>query len=296
MNLHLDTPISIGIPFFNAEKYLIDAIRSIFCQTHNNWELILLDDGSTDNSFKLAKSINDKRVRVFSDGLRKGLSYRLNDITTLSKYSFIARMDADDLIAPNKFEKQIRILIDNPNIDLISTNSFSIDKYDTLLGIGFKSHNDFSKDELLHKKGHGIVHPSIMGRKEWFLRNPYNNNIMIGQDYDLWIRAAGKKDFKILILDEPLFYYREEMNITLKKLMGAYETKYKVLKRHSEKNNFYFFIKFKLKVFIIRLLDKLNFLKLLSKRRTKRFNKSEKKLFNENLTIIKNTKLPGVDF
>jgi hypothetical protein len=86
------------------------------------------------------------------------------------------------------------------------------------------------------------------------------------------------------------------MNITLKKLMGAYETKYKVLKRHSEKNNFYFFIKFKLKVFIIRLLDKLNFLKLLSKRRAKRFNKSEKKLFNENLTIIKNTKLPGVDF
>jgi glycosyltransferase involved in cell wall biosynthesis len=294
--LHQNTPISIGIPFFNAEKYLIDAIRSIFCQTHNNWELILLDDGSTDNSLKLAKSINDKRIRVFSDGLRKGLSYRLNDITMLSNYSFIARMDADDLLAPNKFEKQVKILIDDPNIDLISTNSYSIDKYDTLLGKGFKSYNDFSKDELLHKKRHGIVHPSIMGRKEWFLRNPYNNNITIGQDYDLWIRAAEKKDFKILILDEPLFYYREEMNITLKKLMGAYETKYRVLKKHSDKNNFYFFIKFKLKVIIIRLLDKLNFLKLLLKRRTKRLNKNEKKLFNENLKIIKTTKLPGLDF
>lgn len=296
MTLNQDTPISVGISFFNAEKYLADAIRSIFCQTHNNWELILLDDGSTDNSLKLAKSINDKRVRVFSDGLRKGLSYRLNDITTLSKYSFIARMDADDLIAPNKFEKQVKILIDNPNLDLISTNSFSIDKYDTLLGKGFKSHNDFSKNGLLHKKGHGIVHASIMGRKEWFLRNPYNNNIITGQDYDLWIRAAEKKDFKILILDEPLFYYREEMNITLKKLMGAYETKYRVFKIHSYKNNFYFFIKYKLKVFIIRLLDKLNFLKLLSKRRTKRFNKSEKKLFNKNLALIKSIKLPGIDY
>jgi hypothetical protein len=85
------------------------------------------------------------------------------------------------------------------------------------------------------------------------------------------------------------------MNITLKKLMGAYETKYRVLKRHSDKNNFYFFIKFKLKVFIIRLLNKLNFLKLLSKRRTKRFIKSEKKLFNENLALIKSIKLPSVD-
>jgi len=296
MTLNLNTPISIGISFFNAEKYLIDTIRSIYCQTHNNWELILLDDGSTDNSLKLAKYINDKRVRVYSDGVRKGLSSRLNDITKLSKYSFIARMDADDLIAPNKFEKQVKILIDNPNIDLVSTNTFSFDKYDRLLGKGLKSNNNFSKDELLHKKGHGIVHASIIGRKEWFLRNPYNENITTGQDYDLWIRAAEKKDFKILILDEPLFYYREEMNITLKKLMGAYETKYRVLKKHSEKNNFYFFIKFRLKVFIIRLLDRLNLLKLLSKRRTKPFNKNEKRLFHENLDLIKSIKLPGIDY
>ena len=296
MALNLDTPISIGIPFFNAEKYLIDAIRSIFCQTHNNWELILVDDGSTDNSLKLAKSINDKRVRVFSDGLSKGLSSRLNDITTLSKYSFIARMDADDLIEPSKFEKQIKILIDNPYIDLISTNSFSINKYDTLLGKGFKSHNDFSKNGLLHKKGHGIVHASIMGRKEWFLRNPYNNNIITGQDYDLWIRAAEKKDFKILILDEPLFYYREEMNVTFKKLNGAYKTKYNVQKRHSGKGNFYFLMRFKMKVLIIKILNNFNLLKLLLKRRTKPINEKENSIFYKNLAIIKGVKIPGIDF
>ena len=86
------------------------------------------------------------------------------------------------------------------------------------------------------------------------------------------------------------------MNITLKKLTGAYETKYRVLKRYSTKNNLYFLTKFKFKIFIVRLLDKFNFLKLLLKRRSKPFNRNEKALFEKNLKIIKTTKLPGLDF
>ena len=296
MNSNLTTPITIGISFFNAETYLIDAIRSIFCQTHKHWELILVDDGSKDNSLNLVKSINDERIRVISDGMRKGLSARLNQIVNLAKHSLIARMDADDLNAPNKFEKQIEFFNKNPDLDLICTDYLSIDNKDILLGKGLKYFNKFSIDDLLNKKGHGIIHPSIMARKEWFLRNPYNENIKTGQDYDLWIRAAEKKDFKIIILNEPLFYYRQEMNVTLKKLTGAYETKYRVLKKYSTKNNLYLLIKFKFKIFIVRLLDKFNFLKLLLKRRSKPFNRNEKALFEKNLKIIKATKLPGLDF
>ena len=99
----------------------MDAIRSIFYQTHKNWELILVDDGSTDRSLNLAMSIIDERIRVVSDGENKGLSYRLNQIVSLARYSLVARMDADDLMAPNKFQKQIKILNDNPELDLIST-------------------------------------------------------------------------------------------------------------------------------------------------------------------------------
>jgi len=60
--------ITIGMPFYNAEKYLADAIRSVFAQTYQDWELILMDDGSTDQSLEIAKSVDDPRVRVFSDG------------------------------------------------------------------------------------------------------------------------------------------------------------------------------------------------------------------------------------
>ena len=60
-------PVSIGLPFFNAERFLIDAVKSVFAQTHQDWELILMDDGSTDRSLEIAKSIRDPRVRVYSD-------------------------------------------------------------------------------------------------------------------------------------------------------------------------------------------------------------------------------------
>jgi len=83
-------PVTIGLPFYNAEKYLTDAIRAVFAQTHQHWELILIDDGSTDGSLKIAKSVQDPRVRVYSDGKNKKLAARLNEITKLAKYEYIA--------------------------------------------------------------------------------------------------------------------------------------------------------------------------------------------------------------
>ena len=296
MGKNSSTPVTIGISFFNAEEYLVDAIRSIFCQTHNNWELILINDGSTDNSLNLANSIDDGRIRVISDGERKGLAYRLNQIVNLARYPLIARMDADDLLAPNRFEKQIKFLNENPNLDLICTGYFSIDNKDILLGKGPKYYNDFSIDELLNKKGHGIVHPSIMGRKKWFIRNTYNEKIKTGQDYDLWVRAAEKKDFKIYLLDEPLFYYREEMNVDLNKLERSYKIKYTTLMSHTNKNKMLLFLNYKLKVIAIRILDILNILKILLKRRSIPVNDKDKALYNKNLATIKATILPGVDF
>ena len=295
MSLNSDTPISIGISFFNAEKYLIDAIRSIYYQTHKNWELILIDDGSTDDSLKLARSVYDKRIRVISDGENKGLSFRLNQIVKIASYSLIARMDADDIMASNKIQRQIKILNDNPELDLISTNCLSINNNDQLIGKGKKYYSDFSVGELINKKGHGIIHPSIIGRKKWFLRNPYNEHIKIGQDYELWIRAAKKDDFKIFIIDEPLFYYREEMNIKLKKILGAYKTKYNVQLTHNNKIKFFLFLNYKIKIVIVRLLKNLKLFNILLKRRSVPYSRNEKKLFDKNLSDLKSTKLPGID-
>jgi glycosyltransferase involved in cell wall biosynthesis len=79
--------MTIGIPFYNAEAYLGDAIRSIFAQTYHDWELILVDDGSTDRSLEIARAVRDPRVRVISDGQNRRLPYRLNQITAVPIFS-----------------------------------------------------------------------------------------------------------------------------------------------------------------------------------------------------------------
>src|SRR5438309_10301144 len=89
--------VSIGIPFLNARRFLADAVRSVFAQTCDDWELLLVDDGSTDGSLDVVRSIDDPRVRVISDGTNRGLCARLNQIASLARGKYLARMDADDL-------------------------------------------------------------------------------------------------------------------------------------------------------------------------------------------------------
>jgi glycosyltransferase involved in cell wall biosynthesis len=212
-------PISIGIPFYNAETFLLNAIKSVFAQTYTDWELILIDDGSTDNSLKIANSIDDPRVRVYSDGKNKKLATRLNEIVKLAKYDLIARMDADDLMSPTRLEKQIQILNENPQIDLVTSGLFSIT--DDLEPVGVRwHHNTFiTFDEILNKTSCGIVHAAILGRKKWFLRNKYNESLIIAQDFELWVRTYHKSDLNIFLIQEPLYYYREESSATAKKCL-----------------------------------------------------------------------------
>ncbi|MCW1511070.1 glycosyltransferase family 2 protein, partial [Acinetobacter baumannii] len=96
--------ISIGIPFYNAENFLANAIQSVINQSFKDWELILVDDGSTDKSLDIAREFEkkDNRIKVISDGLNLKLPARLNQIITISKYDFIARMDADDIMHPDR--------------------------------------------------------------------------------------------------------------------------------------------------------------------------------------------------
>lgn len=215
-------PVSIGIPFFNAEATLLDSIRSVFAQTHQAWELILLDDGSTDGSLEIARSIDDPRVRVYTDGQNKRLAARLNEMTRLARHEYMARMDADDLMSPRRIERQLELLVSRPDIDLVATGVCSLSDDYRPVGIRPIAHGHTVTPRGLLSGQSGILHASVLGRREWFQRNPYKESLAKSQDTNLWVRAYSKKDLHIAFVPDPMYYYREDGNVSTSKLLLAY--------------------------------------------------------------------------
>jgi glycosyltransferase involved in cell wall biosynthesis len=265
--------ITVGIPFYNAEKYLSDAIKSVIAQTYPYWELILIDDGSKDDSLKIAQDFAaiDNRIRVISDGINKRLPARLNQIIKEAKYDYIARMDADDLIHTERLEKQIFFLKSNLQYDLVSTSLLSINNSDNVIGVrAYLPKVVTKKDALMGNSG--IVHASILAKKEWCKRNLYNENNGLAEDYELWLNAVLKNDLRVGFLPEYLYYYREEGNVTRVKMLKGYNTQMKIVNKYyenilTEKQYFILMMKFLFKKITVNLADKLNLMHLILKKR-----------------------------
>lgn len=217
-----DIYVTICIPFYNAESTLLDAVRSVFAQTHESWELILIDDGSTDRSLEIAQSIDDPRVTVYSDGENRKLAGRLNQLVSMAKYDFIARMDADDMMAPNRIETLLEILINNEKYDLASCGTYSIKEDGSFNGYRGADEQNYTFEGLIDKS-QGFLHAGLIARKSWYERNTYDESLPLGQDSDLWLRAAKIGDFRAISIKEPLYMYREEGNVTSQKLLRAYK-------------------------------------------------------------------------
>lgn len=223
-------PVSIGIPFFNAERFLLDAIKSVFAQTHEDWELILMDDGSSDRSLDIAHSIHDPRVRVYSDGENKKLAARLNEIRSLSRHDFMARMDADDLMATDRIEKQLAFMFEHPEIDLVTTGVCSITDDSVPYGIRVPKAGHLPTPYQVLSGQHGIVHAAVLGKRDWFFRNPYDPTDHWGEDYRLWVRASLERDLSVGFIREPLYFYREEGSANSKKMLTGQRMRREVIR------------------------------------------------------------------
>jgi glycosyltransferase involved in cell wall biosynthesis len=187
--------ISVVMPFFNCESTLGDAIRSIMWQTYENWELLLFDDGSTDNGLKVAHSFNDPRLRIFSSEENKGLSTRLNQCVATARGDFIARMDSDDVSYPDRFEKQLAHLQSRPEIDLLGTGMVVFGAGGRITG---KRRIPQSHEEICRRprQGFAIGHPTWMGRASWFKSNPYNVDMPAAEDWELLFRTYKTARFE----------------------------------------------------------------------------------------------------
>jgi len=209
--------VSIGISFYNDAETLGDAIRSIFAQTFQDWELILVDDHSSDSSLSIAQSVFDRRVRVYNGGSEKGFSCQLNRIMELANGKYYARMDGDDMMHPERISKQINCLEKNQNIDLVDTGMYSMDQHSNLKGIRNLTSIDYRPEILL---GRGLLfHPTVTGHIEWFKKNPYDPKYLRAEDRELWCRTYKNSNF--FRVKEPLYFYREGRVNANKYLMGG---------------------------------------------------------------------------
>ena len=284
--------VSIGIPFYNAEKYLAFAIQSVIAQSYENWELILIDDGSKDNSLKIAQEFaaKDKRIRVISDGVNKKLPARLNQIIREAQYDYIARMDADDIMHPERLEMQFNFLKNNINFDLVSSGLISIDNNNQVKG--FRCVDELYYDFITPKLSYPVVHPSIMARKSWFERNQYSEKYPRAEDFELWTRSIRSNDFKMAVLPDLLLYYREEGNLSLDKIINSYKDILKIyLQDHSKSTLDVEVLRLNLKILLSRIFYYTGNLQKLASRRNEKFNRIDLEHYQQILNQVITTKI-----
>ncbi len=277
--------ITIGIPFYNAEKYLEQAIHSVINQTYTNWELILLDDGSVDRSLDIAKSFNDPRIKLISDGENKGLVIRLNQLTTLINGIYYARMDADDIMHYERISKQLKFLLNNPEVDVVGSRYYSIDINNKIVGITDVNLTPDSVHSFL--KSGCFAHPTILGKSEWFRNNPYNENWnTMMEDYELWLRTISISNFTNI--KEPLLFYRSVGVPTLKKYSRQTFNVIKLIQKRKYYNIdffdmvYYSFVNL-LKIIIYFLFYLIGGLEFIVKKRSKSISNKE---FDEATKIL----------
>jgi len=209
MNKVIETPlISVLLSVYNDDENIKKSIDSILSQSYKNIELLVIDDGSTDKTYKILNDIKDSRLKIFRNKDNLGLTKSLNILIKKSQGQILARQDSDDISLPTRLEVQYNTL-HKSQLDACTTRAFikntkkSIPKFSYLLPVNF-----------VIKYKNPFIHGTLMVRKNAVLNvGMYDENIKYAQDYKLFIELL-KKNYKIKILKNKLYVLNMENNIS----------------------------------------------------------------------------------
>lgn len=225
--------ISVVMAAFNAEKYLAEAIQSILNQTYTDFEFIIVNDGSTDDTEKIILSFNDKRIVYLKNSTNKGLIFSLNEGISKSKGQYIARMDADDISLPTRLQEQYNAFQSNTSAIVVSSNYFLLT--DSKLQL-IKSSYSNSQLKTLLLFATCFCHPTVMFKKQ-SNRSYYNSEFLHAEDYKLWTELAFEGEF--VYLAKPLLKYRHHTNqVSVKHRLNQLEINNKIRSDYLSKANF----------------------------------------------------------
>lgn len=230
--------VSVIMSVYNAEKYLKVAIDSILDQTYSNFELILINDYSSDDSEAIMKQYQaeDPRIIILENEENIGLTKSLNRGLALARGEYVARMDADDISVPERFEKQVKFLDEHPDYSFVSCIAQYIDENGKPEQMRlFPETNEEIYDMM--PKVDAVMHPGVMFRREDIAQiGNYCEDFRVVQDYDLWFRgmAAGYKFYNI---QEPLVLFRRNDSYNTRKSKAYRMVDYQVRKKGYRINN-----------------------------------------------------------
>ena len=193
--------VSVIIPVYNGEKYISEAIDSVLNQTYKDFEIIVIDDGSRDNTPKILKEYGDK-IRWKSQE-HKGQASALNEGINMAKGKYIAYLDADDVFLPERLEIEVKYLDAHPDVGLVYSDFYKIDKNGKIRRI-IKSR---PQDNFVLLQINYITRIAVMHRRECLNEvGLFDESITGDDDWDMWIRISEK--FKMGYIDKPLAKYR----------------------------------------------------------------------------------------
>ena len=202
--------ISVILPAYNAERFLKEAIDSILAQTYTDFELIILNDGSTDRTEEIILSYDDPRIRYVKNETNLKLIKTLNKGIELAKGKYIARMDADDISLPTRFEKEIRYMEEHPNCDVVSVLPYVMSESGEIL------HKSRFFISTLHTSclfvnlfATPILHPGTLFKSKILKHYKYRDipETLHVEAYDLWCRMF-RDNIEFGVVKEHLLYYR----------------------------------------------------------------------------------------
>lgn len=203
--------ISVVMPAYNAEAYIAEAIESVLNQTYLRLELIIVDDGSTDQTRAIAERYaqEDSRIRIVVSEQNLGLAAACNLGIKAAQYLWVARLDTDDQALPERFEKQLRAAEAQPEVGVWGCYAYHVNYAGEILSVARVGVT--TKEAFFERRRYGqlihALHPSVMIRKDLLEKvGGYNEHLRTTQDLDLFDRLA--EHTPILVIPEPLILYR----------------------------------------------------------------------------------------
>lgn len=203
--------VTVLMSTYNAEKYIAETIESILNQTYKDFELLISEDGSTDNTLNIIKQYSEKdaRIKIFAHE-NMGIALSFNQAIKLIENEWIVRMDADDIMMPNRMERQVAFIQENPDIAVASSFVYNIDengkiiaKYESPL-----TNREIVADRVKRNHAIGFHHPAVIMRKSVVQEvGGYRQEFFPTEDLDLWNRIA-ERGYTILVQPEYLLKYR----------------------------------------------------------------------------------------